>query len=365
MENKTPFEDITVQKQTAERPNLHEFITNTIPAKMAFLSRDYIYLAVNDMYAEYFNMPKGQIIGKNVRELLGEEVFQNQVKCYLDRALKGERVTYDIELEFPRKRRLCMRMTYSPYRSGGGNIEGIVSLGIDITEQKKDEEIIRGLLREKELLLREVHHRVKNNMNLILSMLCLEEQTHENPEVVSVLQELGGRIRTTLDMNELLFHGAGFQTVDLTSYLQVLIDHMQQIRYYTDRVRLELDAEPVIVDARLAYSVGLIVNELVTNSLKYAFPDNRAGKVSVRVVSEEIGFLELHVQDDGIGLPEGFDITKAESFGSNLVSILTAQHEGSIEVSTGTGKGTLFEFRFPFHPAPLPPRPDFSSTILP
>lgn len=201
-------------------------------------------------------------------------------------------------------------------------------------------------LREKEALLKEVHHRVKNNLQVIASLLRLEGRRIDHPMTRSVLREMQGRIQSMALLHETLYRSGNFARVDLAAYLTQLTSQLfRSLAVQPGAVRLSLDLAPVLVEIDQAIPCGLIVNELASNCLKHGFPEGRSGEVSVRLrAAGHDGSLTLSVADNGVGLPADFDLRRTRSLGLQLVSDLARQLQGSLFI--GPGPETLFEVTF-------------------
>jgi len=228
----------------------------------------------------------------------------------------------------------------------GENIIGSRSYVWDITERKKAEEKIEASLREKEILLREVHHRVKNNMQIISSLFSLQARRIEDKEAAEIFRNCQNRVRSMTLVHDRLYQSADLAKVDVASYVENLISHLFG-SYVIDPkdIRLNLDIKDVFLDIDKAIPCGLIINELVTNSLKHAFPQGRKGRVLVTLRHLDGNEVELTVSDDGIGLPEDLDLKNTESLGLHLVTILAeSQLHGTIHLDR-TG-GTTLRVRF-------------------
>jgi two-component sensor histidine kinase/putative methionine-R-sulfoxide reductase with GAF domain len=212
--------------------------------------------------------------------------------------------------------------------------------------KEKAEEALVASLREKEALLKEVHHRVKNNLQVIASLLRLEGRRIEHPITQSVLKEMQGRIQSMALLHETLYRSGNFATVDLASYLTQLAQQLfRSLASQTGAVGLELALEPALLQIDQAIPCGLIVNELASNSLKHGFPDGRAGTVRIGLRSVDGGeALSLSVSDNGVGLPENFDPHQRRSLGLQLVSDLARQIQGSLVI--GPGPEARFEVTF-------------------
>lgn len=213
----------------------------------------------------------------------------------------------------------------------------------DVTARRQAEEAMATALREKERLLKEIHHRVKNNLQVITSLLRIETSRNVEPETKRVLKDMQSRILSMALLHETLYKSGHFGQVDLSVYLRQLAQQFFRAQTFTSGpVELILDLTPVEVDVDQAIPCGLMVNELMTNSLKHAFPEGRSGAVRVSLRSEEGGPVILQVGDNGVGLPSDFETKRRGSLGLQLVSDLAKQLSGELVV----GPGPLFTVTF-------------------
>jgi len=198
-------------------------------------------------------------------------------------------------------------------------------------------------LREKEVLLREIHHRVKNNLQVISSLLSLQSHEIRDPQVVQIFLECQHRIRSMALVHESLYSSSTLSRIEMRPYMTRLTEQLAK-SYATDhrvRVRVEVDELWMMIDR--AVPCGLLLNELVTNALKHAFPDGRSGEVVVGLRRQE-GLRVLSVHDSGVGLPSGIDIAHAPSLGLRLVQALTQQLGGRLAIE---GPGARFTVTWP------------------
>lgn len=214
-----------------------------------------------------------------------------------------------------------------------------------ITEGTKAQEVLRDSLKEKEILLREIHHRVKNNLQVISSLLSLQSRTLNDPKSIKVFQESGSRIQAMALVHEKLYGTDNLSTIQFTEYTKALAtDLFHAYGIQTENILLVVEAADVLLDINQAVPLGLIMNELISNSCKYAFPNGRKGEIIVRLQSGDP--MELTISDNGIGVPGGIQLDKVETLGLRLVSILAQQLQGSISMETGPS-GTTIRLKFP------------------
>lgn len=220
-------------------------------------------------------------------------------------------------------------------------------------ERKQVEERLNASLQEKEVLLKEIHHRVKNNMQVISSLLNFQSGRIKNEEILEMFKESQDRIRSMSLIHERLYQSQDLVRIDFSHYVQNLINHLfQSYRINPETVELITDVRDVSLDINKAIPCGLIINELVSNSLKYAFPQPnggekkkaKKGEINISLASEDAKIVLLY-KDNGVGLPEDLNIETAESFGLQLVTALVAQLNGEVEIKRKPG----VTFKIIFH----------------
>jgi PAS domain S-box-containing protein len=209
-----------------------------------------------------------------------------------------------------------------------------------LIERRRAEEKIRDSLAEKEVLLKEVHHRVKNNMQIISSLLELQSDYIPDERSRACLRESQNRIRSMALIHERLYESEDLSSIDLGEYISDLSQYLfNSYAVESERVSLNIDAGNIYIDINRAVPCGLIINELISNSLKHGFPHGRSGEIKVRVKSDG-GRITLQVADTGIGMPAGLDFKNTETLGLQLVNLLARQLRGSISFDGGE-KGTV------------------------
>jgi two-component sensor histidine kinase len=217
---------------------------------------------------------------------------------------------------------------------------------IELIERQIIEENLRNALAEKEVLLKEIHHRVKNNLQIVSGLLQLQAQNIDNPPMVNVLKECQNRVEAMALIHKKLYSSSDFGYIDATDYIERLaISLLGTYQMAPGKVALEVNLEPLALSLDQAIPCGLIVNELMSNALKYAFPNDRHGKISLGLHQDD-DLTVLVIQDDGVGFPPGMDWGNTQSLGLSLVHALaTDQLDGSLEVDHS--RGTQFTIKFP------------------
>jgi len=214
----------------------------------------------------------------------------------------------------------------------------------DITERRQAEDLILRSLKEKEVLLKEIHHRVKNNMQVISSLLNLQAKGFADTAVRAVFEEARNRVNSMALIHQKLYQSQDLAHINFNEYLKNLVAGIAET-YKLRNVVLSVDNEPVAIDVNVGIPCGLIVNELVSNCLKHAFPDGRKGTITVGIKRSSEGNAVLSVADNGIGFPANVDFRSTSSLGLQLVNVLTAQIRGTIKLSQA--EGTKFSITFP------------------
>ena len=219
-------------------------------------------------------------------------------------------------------------------------------LGVDITERKQAEKEIKASLKEKEVLLQEVHHRVKNNMQVISSLLRLQSDTIKDQQYADMFNESQERIRSMALIHEKLYQSEDFANIDFDGYLRTLVNSLI-ISYSAspDKISMKIKTDDLSLELDYAIPCGLIINELVSNCLKYAFPDEREGEIQIVLQEINENEMELTVSDNGTGLPEEVDFGTTESLGLNLVKVLT-EHQLGGRIELNRSEGTSFSIKF-------------------
>jgi len=233
-------------------------------------------------------------------------------------------------------------------RDEAGRIECIEGTVVDITDLVQSKAALQSALREKETLLKEIFHRVKNNMQTVSGLLRLQSQYLKDPQAAAAFQESQNRIRSMAMIHESLYRSDSLSSVDFASYVRNLTQALlgSQAKY-PGRIELAMDVETVQFDLKTAIPLGLIINELVSNALKYAFPKDRRGVIAVGLRALGKDEFLLSVRDDGVGLPPDLELGHLQSMGLQLVDMLATQLDGRIELGPPPGADFRIRFRTP------------------
>lgn len=300
-------------------------------------------LFVNRAFVELYGYAENELIGHTIDIVRSPHDHKEMVEKILPSSLtggwQGEVINRKKDgTEFP------VFLSTSLVRDKQGEPLALIGVARDITEARKVRDQINASLKEKEILLKEIHHRVKNNLQVISSLLNLQLASVRDPYDVALFQESQNRIRSMAIIHEKLYQSDDLSHVDFGSYIGTLTSSLFR-SYDVSDIGFQIDVESIRLSIDAAIPCGLILNELVSNALKHAFPDGRRGYVSIAMHREEGHFCRLVVADDGIGFPAGIDFRKTPSLGLELVNTLVNQLNGSIELTSGNG--SKFTIRFP------------------
>jgi PAS domain S-box-containing protein len=219
------------------------------------------------------------------------------------------------------------------FHPGNGQYIGHIGYCIDITHYRTQSDELRASLLEKEVLIKEVHHRVKNNLQVVCSILSLQAASATEPWTLQLFREAEQRVMSIALIHEQLYMSENLALLDLGDYLRRVANHLMQCyRRELGEVTIRVDSDSILLPIDIAQPCGLIVHELVSNALKYAFPNRREGEVLVRICREESNLILMTVRDTGIGLPDDFDISKTDTLGLQIVGALTQQLGGTLKL---------------------------------
>jgi PAS domain S-box-containing protein len=300
-----------------------------------------------------WNKAAERIFGYSAEEMLGhtsELLMPDGDVTSIDNVLEqirrsGQSVSFETLRNHKDGTVIDVAVTISPVNDTAGKVTGFSSIARDITESKKAAARIKRALEEKELLLKEIHHRVKNNMQVISSLLKMQSRFVSDEPTRQMLRESEERIKSMSLVYNKLYESADLAHINIRDYAQELVHNLSHAYSMSPGiVRISTEITEAAFDLDTAVPIGLIINELVTNSLKYAFPDSRRGEIIVSLKLENSHYW-LSVKDNGIGLPEGFDARGGRSLGLRLVTAL-AEHQLGGKMTVKRDAGTEFSFVF-------------------
>jgi PAS domain S-box-containing protein len=318
------------------------------PVGLGFLDRELRYVRLNPALAAINGMPLEAHLGRTTYEVNPQlPPVVDSLRRY---ALETGKPVVNAEVSGETRAALGQvrhwLVSYYPVRTPAGHLLGLGIVLVDITERKQAEQQLQASLKEKEVLLQEIHHRVKNNMQVISSLLNLQADYSQDPATLALIADSQQRIQSMALIHESLYRSHDLGHINFAAYLRTLADELWRAYRIDDtHIRLHLDAEDVYLDIDKATPCGLLLNELVANCLKHAFPPGNAGDVHIGLHTTPERRVRLVVRDTGCGFPEGIDFRHTDSLGLQLVTTLTEQLQGTIALERQAG--TTFTITFP------------------
>jgi PAS domain S-box-containing protein len=307
------------------------------------------FLLINRQFEQLFHVAKAEVVGQPVEAVFSEEIaaaFRAN-----NRQVLAAGMAQEFEELAPHDDGLHTYLSIKvPLYDTTGLPYALCGISTDITERKRVEEALKAALTEKEVLLKEVYHRIKNNLQIISSLLDLQADTVADPQVRALFEDSQQRIQAVALIHESLYQAGHVGCIPAAEYIHRL--STQVFQAYTppgDRITLRVQADPIWIEAQNAIPCGLIVNELLSNSLKYAFPGDQGGEITIALQAVPQGHVLLTVCDTGVGFPANVDFRHTDSLGLQLVCLLSEQLGGTIELDRASG--TQWTLRFPMpHP---------------
>jgi len=311
--------------------------TITKDLKLTSFNQNY----ANSIYDFYGYYPE---IGKTMRSNKTQEYHTIWDQKY-EAAFQGKQVEFISERTKRDGTKIIRQILLYPIKDINNRVSEVSGIGFDITENKKNEEKITQSLKEKDILLKEVHHRVKNNMQVISSILNLQSSYVRDAYALNLLKECQNRIKSMAFIHESLYQTKNFESVNFSEYVTTLAKNLvHTYSINTKKIKLILTLDNLFLSLDASIPCGLIINEIISNSLKYAFPDNRDGIifVTLRVIKNQVS---IEVGDNGVGIPENVDIKNTQTLGLQLVDTLVEQINGTLNLKRKNGTTFSIEFK--------------------
>lgn len=300
---------------------------------------------VNAAYCRCFERTREELIGRSFLELVPEQDHVTIREHLRSLAANLSVVTYEHSVIAPGGGIRWQQWTDQAITDDAGRVTGFQSVGRDITALKQAEERLKVSLEEKEVLLKEIHHRVKNNLQIISSLLDLQADYTKDPVTRELFQESQHRVRSMALIHELLYQSADLARIDFAEYADNLAHYLLQ-SYASEKrnIVLHTDVEPIPLSVETAVPCGLIINELVSNALKHAFPDDRPGQITMTLARGDGQRVILRVADDGVGLAPNHELHNTQSLGLMIVTTLVRQLQGDIQLAHESGTAIAIAF---------------------
>ncbi|MGD2092421.1 MAG: histidine kinase dimerization/phosphoacceptor domain -containing protein [Candidatus Aminicenantes bacterium] len=328
-----------------------ETILNTMADTLFLVTLQGEIISTNKAVWRLLRYQESELMGQHIDVIFTPNEKSKIKEIGVNQLMKVGFIT-DIETQFQTKTGGIIPISLSGalVREKKGKKQGIIYVGRDISERKKAENIIKESLIEKEILIKEIHHRVKNNLQLISSLLDLQLDRCQDPTVLNVFQDSKDRIRSMALVHENLYQFGDLARINGIEYIHNLVSYF--FNTYGDQAGnitpvINIETQLLSLDMNTAIPFGLILTELLSNALKHAFPHGETGEVQITIRSETPDMVTLEVSDNGIGLPADLDFRETQSLGLQLVRVLTQQVKGAIEIDKS--KGTAIILTFPYN----------------
>jgi PAS domain S-box-containing protein len=287
-----------------------------------------------------------KMFGYNTKEKIEDMNISSLYKNINDRDIVLKKLNdygklEDYEVEMVKKNGSVINILASATKNG----ETISGMTMDITDKRKAQNEIKKSLQVKDMLLKEIHHRVKNNLMVISSLLSLQSRYIKDEASKSIFKDSQNRARSMALIHELLYQSNDLKRINFGSYINKLTNELFSI-YVTDpnNIKLDMDIDDVMLDINTAIPLGLIVNELVSNSMKHAFPNNKQGKIDIKFKLND-GNYSMIISDNGVGFPQDYNIQNSDSLGLKIVNSLTEQIDGEIKIEVSNGTKFIINFK--------------------
>ena len=309
-------------------------ITEAIPGPVSHIGRDGTYVFVNKHYEDWFGDKKTDVIGKRPDQVLRPELFA-AVESHFAEVRAGNEVTWETTIKPADGKERAVQIMHIPDFDLSGNAAGIFTIVYDISTRKQAENTLRNSLEEKEMLLAEIHHRVKNNLQVISSLISMQSRLISDSTAQTHLESLGLRIRAMGLLHNILYKSIGTGRVDMHLYLTSIAEQVMSVqRQAAEKIPLDIDIEMIELNIETALPIGLIVNEAISNSIKYAVLRKEGLRLRLSLKKEKSGYILL-VADNGPGMPE--QTPRGSTLGLRLIETLTRQLRGQLSLETVAG----------------------------
>ena len=333
--------------------NLYASLFDYSPVGMATLDKSGIIKNINITLSEMLGYERNNIPGTPFFVYVTEEyhtAFRNHLRTINN---SNERGSIELKMKSRIGGLRLVQLFTNPIFDITSEANLLHMTLIDITELRKDEEQIKSALKEKEILLRELYHRTKNNLQVIFSLLNLKIAGIKDESMQEVLTEMGHRIQTIALVHQKLYQAKDLSKIDLKIYIMDLSNLLlENYGAKNPNITISFDLESILVLIDTAIPCGLVVNELITNSFKHAFPGEREGEIKVQLSKNNDGFIVLRISDNGIGVSDKRDKTDYNKIGVMLFkNIVESQLRGEVEYETHNGVSCLIRFKDDFYKA--------------
>ncbi|MCK9150756.1 sensor histidine kinase [Methanobacterium alcaliphilum] len=338
--------DLTRKKFETRIVDMEKFfedVINGIVEGILVVNKDHKVQYVNNGMLKMFNVQSSYIINKDINN----GIITSRMPDFYQYYMQAQEQLKPVFVESIESQLSSGKAYFSGWiipHVEDEKFNGAIITASDVTITKEAEKLMKASLKEKELLLGEVHHRVKNNMQIISSLLRLQSSEVEDPESRNILLESQNRIKTMSIVHESLYQSENFSEIDMLNYINRLVKNLTITYSSSERVIFQVNSENIQLAIDTAIPVGLVINELVTNAIKHAFPDNRKGKIYIEFKKDPECY-QLIVKDDGVGMPADIDLSSCTSLGWELVNGLVDQLSGTLTLNRENGTEITIRFK--------------------
>jgi PAS domain S-box-containing protein len=341
-------QDITKRKLTEkslkESETKYRTFVETTPDMIWEINSEGIFTYISPQSTTILGYKPEQIIGKEIYSLLEpKSIPKAEESLFKHLGNDKDFVTLEVTAKHFNGKEIIIEIRSKKLTDSKGYIIGFRGIARDITEKTKANNQLLASIQEKDVLLQEIHHRVKNNMQIISSLLNLQIKHIQDENAVEILKESQNRVRSMAMIHEKLYQSDDLSKINLTDYIESLVTSLFYSYSVMDKIKPIIDVKNVELNIETAVPCGLIINELVSNSLKHAFPNSKDGEINISLKPSDDGY-ELTVKDNGISFPSDIDFRNTDSLGLQLVNNLVNQIEGTIEIDRS--HGTEFKIIF-------------------
>jgi PAS domain S-box-containing protein len=358
-DGKTPVAAIAQGIDVTEKKRVEKELINTIHILDLALEASQIGIWELDLIKDTSarNLRHDQIFGytEKIAEW-GAKIFlehivsedRPSVQAAFDMAMKTDRLHFECRIPLPDKSIHWITVTGKTVKDSAGKPQKLIGTVTDITERVLAEKKIKDALQEKEILIQEIHHRVKNNLQVVASLFRLQAKKTKNEEALAILNDAGSRIQAMALIQAKLYHSDSYDKLNFCEYADNLAAHLFQV--YAGKaglIRLEMDFEETRLNIISAIPCGLILNELISNALKHAFPGKKMGLIRIIMKHGPDDLMRITVADNGIGIPENIEFSNTDSLGLQIVHLLIGQLGATINLDRTNGTSITWAFRTP------------------
>jgi PAS domain S-box-containing protein len=338
------------EKELEDRERLLRLVTDNMLNLVAHVDKDGKFMYVSPSVKNLLGYEVDEVLGKNVfefMELTHPDDIEKVMSTFIDDNQTYKPGNVQHRFKCADNHYMWINSSGNPLFDSENKYNGVVFSMTDIDSIKNTEEKYKSSLHEKELILRELHHRVKNNMQIISSLLSLQAKSLKDERDLEIFKSSQSRVKSMALIHEKLYDSPDFSHINLADYIQSLVEELYDTyNIRADKIHLKINIHDIKLNMETSIPLGLLINEIVSNSLKYAFPENENfenPKLVIELKKEKNDYI-LMIMDNGIGIHDKLDLEKSESLGMQLINSLTEQVDGKLKLDTS--HGTKFTIKF-------------------